>query len=232
MVKTRGLEEAKVKLGDLEEIIVGLLKKKDKIKIFESGCGWGKVMVQLKKKFGNKIEITGLNFLPIHGDKKKILSFALEEGIIKKEEINEIKPIKLIFGDASKKLPFNSGSIDLVYSQTSVYLYPDKMHFFEEVSRILSKEGVARITLPASYNENVPEELKNLLRIYKEGIEIKFEDFIKKFKQIKIIDLPNGKKAIEIHSGKLDFKLKLISHINLNEINKKWFGLVSIYSVK
>ena len=99
MVKTRGLEEAKVKLGDLEEIILNFLKKKKKVRIFESGCGYGKVMSQLKKKFGDKIEIIGLNFKPSHGDKKKVISFAIEEKIIAKDETRELQSIKIRSSD-------------------------------------------------------------------------------------------------------------------------------------
>ncbi len=230
MVKTRGLKEAEKKLGDLKTIISKMLKKKKKVKIFESGCGYGKVMIELKKKFGNRIDIIGMNFKKIHGDKNKVISFALEEGIINKDEVNQMQSMKLIFGDAGKKLPFKTSSIDLVYSQVSSYLYEDKMHFFEEVARILSKDGIARIT-SAHHKENLPEEFQQLLRIYDNGKEIPFEKFISKFKNIKMIELPSGKKAIEIKSGKLNFGLKLKSTINTNHLWKEWFGIVSIYFV-
>jgi SAM-dependent methyltransferase len=227
MVKTRGLKEAKVKLGDLEKIISNFLKKKKRVKIFESGCGYGKVMVELKKKFGDKIIIVGMNYLPSHGDKKKVISFAKEEGIITKDETKKLQSIKVIFGDAGKKLPFKTGSIDLVYSQTSSYLYKDKMHFFEEVARILSKDGIARITSPED-NNKLPEELRQLLRIYEKGNQIPFEKFIKKFKNIRKVKLPSGQRPIEIRSGKLNFGLNLESTINTNHLGD-WFGIISIY---
>lgn len=231
MVKTRGLEKAEIKLGNLNEIISNLLKKKEKIKVFESGYGYGKVMSQLKAEFGDKIDITGMNYKRSHGDKKKVISFALKEKVISKSDINKLNSIKVIFGDAGKKLPFKTGSIDLIYSQTSAYLYEDKMHFFEEVSRILSKDGIARIT-PPLFKENLPEEYKKILRIYIGDKEVEFKDFIKKFKKIKIIKLPSGKKVIEIRGGGIDFGLKLESTINTNDLCKEWFGVVSIYTKK
>ncbi|MDO8564037.1 MAG: methyltransferase domain-containing protein [Nanoarchaeota archaeon] len=231
MVKTRGLEEAERKLGNLVEIISNLLKKKKKIKVFESGYGYGKVMSELKVRFGDKIEITGMNYKKSHGDKKKVVSFALKERIISKSNINKLNSIKVVFGDAGKKLPFKSGSIDLVYSQTSAYLYEDKMHFFEEVSRILSKDGIARIT-PPLFKENLPEEYKKILRIYIGNKEIEFKDFIKKFNKIKIIKLYGGKKVIEIKGGGIDFGLKLESVVNTNNLCKDWFGVVSVYTKK
>jgi SAM-dependent methyltransferase len=232
MVKTRGLEEAKRKLGDLEVIVSNLLKKKKKIKIFESGCGYGKVMVQLKRKFGDKIDIIGMNLLPLHGDKKQITKFALSEKVINKSEIPTIiKPIKIIFGDAGKKLPFKTGSIDLVYSQVSSYLYLDKLHFLEEVARVLSKEGVARITLPTKSNA-LPEEYCQLLRIYEKGIKVEFEDYIRRFKHIKIIKNEAGNPVVEVKSGKLKFNAELILALSLNKIHNRWFGTLSIYKVK
>ena len=70
MVKTRGVKEANKKLGNIDRIISKLLKKKNKVKIFEAGCGYGKVMIELSKKYGNKIDITGMNLKSLHGNKK------------------------------------------------------------------------------------------------------------------------------------------------------------------
>jgi ubiquinone/menaquinone biosynthesis C-methylase UbiE len=233
MVKTRGLKEAKVKLGDLERIISKMLKTKKKVRVFESGFGYGKVMVELKRKFGDQIDITGMNYLKMHGDKKKVIFFAVSEGLIDKGEVGLLKDVKVIFGDAGKKLPFRTGSIDLVYSQTSAYLYEDKMHFFEEVARVLSKEGVGLITAAHEKSEkDIPPGLKKILQIYEGGKEVGFEKFIKRFKGIRLIRPPNGKKAVEIKSGKLDFGLNLVGSLNLRDFCERWFGLVSIYAVK
>jgi ubiquinone/menaquinone biosynthesis C-methylase UbiE len=230
MVKIRGLKETKIKLGDLEKIISNSLKKKKKVRIFESGCGYGKVMIELKKKFGDKIEIIGMNYKKIHGDKKKIISFALKEGIITKKEVKQMQSIKVIFGDAGKKLPFKTSSIDLVYSQTSSYLYKDKMHFFEEVARILSKEGIARITNPEK-NPKLSEEFRQLLRIYDKNKQIPFDKFIRKFKNIRKVKLSSGQEPIEVKGGKLNFGLKLKSTIDVHNFRKDWFGIISTYSV-
>jgi ubiquinone/menaquinone biosynthesis C-methylase UbiE len=229
MVKTRGLKEAKEKLGDIEEIIKNKLRKNKKISIFESGCGYGKVIIELKKIFGNRIETVGMNLIPEHGNKKKILSFAIEEGIVLKEDLKKIKPIKIIFGDAGERLPLKTNSIDFIYSQTSTYLYKDKLHFFEEVSRVLKKNGIARITLPES--KAVPKEFQPLLRIFKEGKEIGLAKMISNKKLIKLVKTPSGK-ALEIRGGNLEFDAKLEASINLNSLNKKLFGVQSIYVLR
>lgn len=230
MVKTRGLKEAEVRIGDIEKIVSGLLKKKKKIRIFESGCGYGKVMMELSKKFGNRIEIIGMNLKKGHGDKDKMISFALSEKIISKEDLKKIKIPKIIFGDAGEKIPFKTGSIDLVYSQVSVYLYKDKIHFFEEVARILSKEGIGITTYPG--NGKLPEKFKELLIIYNRGKKISLDKYFKKFKNIRLFRNKKGGTPIEIKNGKLDLKLELKSTINVNRLNKNWFGIQSIYYTK
>jgi len=233
-MKTRGLREAGKNLGDIESIIENLLEKKARIKIFESGCGYGLLMMNLAKKYGPRVEIIGMNLKPKHGDEKKMIDLAMKKRVLSKEDLKNFNLPKIIFGDAGVKLPFKSGSIDLVLSQISTPFYNDKMHFFEEVSRVLSKEGIARIT-PGFYMFNFKEgtepEFRERIKIYKKGKKIPVESFLKKFKTLKLIRLTNGF-VLEIKKGKLDFGLQLEAVVNYDHLNKKWFGTQSIYYVK
>lgn len=228
-MKTRGLKEARMKLGNIDKIIDDMLRKKIKIKIFESGCGYGRLMMDLAIKYGDKVEIIGMNLKPSHGDKKIMIQNAIKEKIISRKDLRNFKLPKIIYGDAGKEIPFKTNSIDLVLSQTSSYLYKDKLHFFEEVAKVLNKKGIARITFPES--SSIPKEFLPLLRIYKDGKTINFDKFIKKYKEIKSIKTPKGK-AIEIKSGKLKFNVKFEASINLNNLDKKLFGVQSIYYIK
>lgn len=231
-MKTRALAQAHEKLGDLEKIIERLLKKKKKVRIFESGCGFGRVMMELQKKFGECVEIVGMNLMKEHGDVKKMISLAISEGIVAKRDLGKMKLPKIIYGDASVKLPFASGSIDLVYSQTSAYLYPDKLRFFEEVARVLSPSGFARITPPFSKREEeIPDELRKLMRIFEQGRELDVLTFLKRFRNIHILPLPNGRRVVEILPGKLQFHAELISAVDLHRISSKWFGMQSWYTL-
>jgi len=206
-----------------------LLKHKKKIRIFEAGCGHGRLMIDLILKYGNKIEISGMNLIPLHGTKKEMIDNAVKEGLLQKQGTKKIKFPTIIYGDAGEKLPFKTDSIDLVLSQTASYLFKNKLHFFEEVSRILNKKGIGRITLPE--NPNLPNEFQSLLKIFKDGKQINFENFIKKHDKIKLVKTPNYK-AIEITGGKIDFDSCLEAGINLNHLNKKWFGIQSVYYAK
>jgi ubiquinone/menaquinone biosynthesis C-methylase UbiE len=227
MVKTRGLKELNKKIGSVEKIIDRMLKKKKKLRIFESGCGYGKVLMELTKKYGEKVEIVGMNLKKLHGDKKNMIDLALKKGVVGKNDLKSMKLPKIIYGDAGKKLPFKSKSIDLVYSQVSAQYYKDKLHFFEEVARILKKDGIARITKPfISGEQGITDEYREILQVFDEGKKVDIWKFVKKFKYIKV------KKYVEIKSGKLDFKAKLVRSVNLNKINNKWFGVQSIYEMR
>jgi len=228
-MKTRGLKEARKKLGNIDKVIDNMLKEKKKIKIFESGCGYGRLMMDLAVKYGNKVEIIGMNLKPSHGDKKMMIQNAIKEKIISKKDLENLKLPKIIYGDAGEKLPFKTNSVDLVLSQTSSYLYKDKLHFFEEVARVLNKKGIARITFPES--SSIPKEFLPLLRIYKNGKIINFEKVIQKYKEIKSIKTGKGK-TIEIKSGKLKFNVNFEASINLNNLDKRLFGVQSIYYIK
>ncbi len=230
MVKTRGLIEARKKLGNVDRIIDNMLRKKKKIKIFESGCGYGRLIMDLVLKYGNRIDVVGMNFKKNHGGLEKMISNALKEKIILKEELKKIKLPKIIYGDAGEKIPLKTGSIDLVLSQTSVYLYKNKMNFFREVGRVLTKEGVGLITYPGS--KKIPKEFQPLLKIYKKGKQISFDSFIKSFKNIRLFKNKEGWPAIEIKKANFDFGLELEAAINVNHLDKKLFGVQSIYYVK
>lgn len=228
MTKNRGLKEARIKLGDIEKIIDSMLIDKKKIRIFESGCGHGRLMMDLVIKYGSKVEIVGMNLMPLHGKIEDMIYLAISEKIINKKDLKNIKLPKIIYGDAGNKIPLKSNSIDLVLSQVSSYLYKDKLKFFQEVARILNKKGIARITLPE--NSKIPE-FSPLLTIYKKGKLVNFKNLIKKHKQIKIVKVAKNE-VIEIKSGELYFNAELEATINLNNLNKEWFGVKSIYYLK
>jgi ubiquinone/menaquinone biosynthesis C-methylase UbiE len=230
MVKNRSLEIANFKLNNIEKLISDKLKEKKKINIFEAGCGYGRVMIELRQKFGNKINIMGINRIRKHGTTRKMIKTAIEEGFATKEELKKMKLPKIIYGDVSKKIPLKSDSIDLVYSQTASFYFPDKLHFFEEVARVLKKDGICRAT-GCDYLDEAPDGLKNILRIYDDGKIILFKDYMKKYKNIKQIKLNNGKKFLQITSAKLKFDAELISTINIRDVSKI-NGVQSTYSLK
>ena len=222
MVKNRGLETANKKLANIEKHISMLLKTRRKVKVFESGCGHGLVMAQLKDRFGNRIDISGMNLKPLHGTKRQMITLARQNGV----RCN-LDSIKILYGDAAEKIPLKTSSIDLLYSQVSSYLYKDKLNFYKEAGRVLKKGAVARIT--PHWNHKISIDLQDLMLIYKGGEKVSFEYLIRNMRAIKIRRLKDAK-FIEIAGGKLEFGVSLKYCLNVNSLNKEWWGQYSIYS--
>lgn len=237
MTKDRGMEHAQRCMTDIIGIIRNKIKKNGKVRILEAGCGYGVAIMDLIKIFGDKIDISGFNLKPSHGNHKIIKKEAIKKGIFTKDEIKSIKLPKIYYLDASKRLPFKDNTFDLVYSQTSMYLYADKAHFLEECSRILTNEGIAIIAPSFEKKKQFPEKYWRYYELWVNGKEIPFWDYIRKFKGVKVVwknrDKKGGDKPMFIEikkQKKLDFKLKLVAAIDYHKLNKEWFGVKSIYT--
>lgn len=248
MKKDRGIGQLDNYLGNLSDEIGKKIKQKGKVRVLDAGCGYGLAMAGLIKKFGNKIEVIGYNQKRAHGTIKDFKERAIHTGIFTKNEIKRLKNIpKIVYFDADKGLPFKTNSFDFVFSLASIYLYKDKIKFFEECNRVLKQNGIAKIQLFETAISGKKQEIieKNkysgqmhFWEIWESGKEINFVDY---FKLIKNIRIGVGKREDNNHSiiyleirksSKLDFKLKLIDFIDMRLIAQDRFGLRSIYITK
>lgn len=250
MPKDRGIEKVDRYFGNFTKIIAEQIKKKGKVKILDAGCGYGVAMIGFVKRFGEKVEVVGFNYSKHDGNLKKMKQQAIEKGILKKQELSNIKNMpKFVYCDASKKLPFKDNSFDFIYSMASVYLYDDKIAFLEECNRLLKKDGVARISV-AFYDHKkmysqkprskikkwfeMPKQYQNFWEIWDRGQEVKIWNYCKKINGLKVVGKDNeSKQYLEIRKQpKLDFKLRLVSSIDINFIWKRWGGVKSIYTTQ
>lgn len=246
MIRNRGIKELDDFFENFSEEIRKRINKQGKVKILDAGCGYGLAMIELVKKFKDKIEIIGYNKSKEDGTINGLKEKAVKKGIFTEEEIKKIKNFpKIIYLDADEKLPFKNNSFDFIYCMHSVYLYKDKIKFFEECNRILKKDGIAKISL---FEKNMKESkaevlgsLKNQNSKYFLEIwdEIKEINFIEYFNEIKGIKIKCGRRTDNNHAviyleikkqPKLNFKLALFDYINMGVIAPDRFGMRSIYT--
>jgi SAM-dependent methyltransferase len=238
MPRDRGIDKIDRYFGDFTRLIEQKIKKKGKVKILDAGCGHGVAMLGYLKLFGDKVEITGFNYSSEHGDTKIMKSEAIKKKIFSKNELQKLKLPKILYLDASKKLPFKNNEFDFIYSMASVYLYDDKIHFLEECNRILKKDGLARISVAFWPHfkkiKGFPSRYYEMWEIWDKGKEIKVYDYFKKFNGLKSVGKNNeSKQYLEmIKVPKLDFKLKFITSIDYNHIWREWTGVKSIYTTQ
>lgn len=231
--RLRGLDEAEKRIGNIKKYVENLLIKKRKIRILEIGCGYGKILLELKKIFGNKIITEGIN-LEKSWDEKLCKEFGLKENIFSKKEIEKNLP-KIHILDVGKKIPLKSGKYDLIISQATVQYIGDKALFLEETNRLLTKEGIAIIEMQEIKGKH-PVEYKNLFEIWNNCRLIPFKSYIKRFKNIKVKKSKWKKEwsvIIMKKSKKFKLNLKLMNcfGFDLNKICPKWRGDKAVYKV-
>jgi len=225
-------------LGLIDQRIQQIIEIKGHANVLEVGCGFGLPMLELKKKFRKQITLTGIN-----RDKKfNLPKKALKEGIKQMRLLPwDWLTYKRRFGfptyvncDASLLLPFEDDAFDFVYSIATTFFLHDKIHFLEELNRILAPKGEARIHFSHSATEcgsyeGAPEmPYDNLCEIRgPDGAVLDVEEYLMKYDCISIIRQDKGRpKYLQLMKSEqsIDLGLTLVDSCWLTDINPKWIG--------
>lgn len=117
--------------------------------LLDLGTGWGVVAIAATKRYGNKFLAVGLDFSPacLRLAKKAIKDLGLTN-------------INLILGDA-ELLPLKDHVFDVVVSQATLNLVPNKLKVFSELARVL-KEGAVLAFSDAIKREEIHQKSLDL----------------------------------------------------------------------
>ncbi len=230
--RSRGLKEVKNIIGDVEKEVTILLKNKKKIKILEIGCGYGKLLLELKKIFGDRVSTFGVN-------KEKawnlalIKKFAIAEKIFSKEEVTKNLP-KLYTLDVDKKFPFKNNSFDLVISVRTIQYISNKAKFLENLNRIVNISGIV-ITDIQDGSKDKPVEFRHRWEILDKNKKISIYQLLSKKKGVHLYKErgnPQDKYLKMKKDPKFNLNLKLVSSFDLHKINSDWWGTKSVFVLK
>jgi len=203
-MKTRGLYSVNQRLGNIVPFIKNIVKERKKIVVLEIGCGYGNAMKQLKQKIP-QIKIIGMNF---------------------RKYKKQIKNQKYIYGDAGKKIPLKSNSVDFIYLIATLQFVKNKAKFFEEAFRVLKPEGQLRINVSNSLGKEFKEYENPCVIETKKG-KTNLRDYLLKIKNYDIkLKKAKKKKVIIITKHKKDKPLKL----KLKLINSKCVDYGKIFN--
>jgi len=229
--RARGLRDLEKRIGDIAPFIDEKLKTGKQIRILETGFGFGVTLMELRKKYGAKVELHGINKMQSHGDWSTIQTVAIQQGIFSERELKDAIPPTITFHDVSRGLPYPNDYFDLVYSQVSYMFYDEKASFLEEVNRVLSKEGTGRIDLYI-HRPGIPIEYATSFEIWDGEKQIPFWDYIKRFSSLQERTAKRRSFLEMTKIPSLDLRLELAYAIDLNSICKGWQGRKSIYKVR
>ena len=246
MAKNRPLRAVRYRLDCIDDLIGAIIDKEGCATVLEVGCGFGLPMLELKKKFGDNIQITGIN----KDQKFNLPKKALWEGV---RQLCFWPWDPLLFEhrygfpmyvncDASLDLPFPDNSFDLIYSIATTFFLKDKLHFLREVNRVLRPDRVARIHFSHSAKESChPVQLPappydNLCEIRDaSGQVLDVVSFFSSFDFLKIVEQGHGRPSYlqlrKMHDS-VDFGATLSEGFFLNDFNPEWVAYArSVYVV-
>jgi len=105
------------------------LKNKTSFKILDIGCGTGAAMIEMKKLFGNRLKIYGVDVIALQVD-------IARERLVKYEINGRVELVD------SEILPFADESFDAVYTSDVLGHVKNVQIWLKEINRILKPDGV------------------------------------------------------------------------------------------
>jgi ubiquinone/menaquinone biosynthesis C-methylase UbiE len=158
------------------------LKSEKVVRVLEVGFGEGRCLIDLQARFPN-VFFYGINH-------KKSETMSSSKDIIKHSKeikVNLKKAPRVQFYDAGKGLKFPEKYFDLVISQVSIHYVGNKSKLYEDVWRVLKKNGTALLHVDSELNKNYPDFMFNYkdtprMVIYDHDAQISTQKYLKKFK--------------------------------------------------
>lgn len=228
--RARDLHELTKRVGDITPLIDSLLKRKKHVRVLEIGCGFGTILIQLKKRYGNRVQLTGINKKERHGNWSLMKKVAIHKKILTRKEADAMPAPTIIYCDVSKGLPFKKNTFDVIYSQVAFQYFDDKIKAIEEINRVLTTIGFARIHTMLS-DPTFPQGYQNVLEIWNNGKEISLQRYLRKYPSVQFTKSSAGKRHLRMRKvARLNLGLRLVATVNINDLDKSAWGTKSIYT--
>lgn len=223
----RGLASLEKRVGGVDRKIERILLRKKRASILEIGCGFGSVLLEIARKYGDRVALHGVNRRRRDGTSELLVLNARKAGI--PEEHAE--GITIRFADAGERLPFKDRKFDLVVSQASWLFIPDKLNALREVSRVLRPGGVGRIQFMSNPRQNDAFG-KDLIEIRDGGVAIDAVEFLGRSTGMTVEKHGRHRVAIVKKSLAFPAPLRLAEVVRLREHGDDFVGVQSIYEIE
>lgn len=225
--RARGLADLALRIGDVTAEIDRRLERRDVVRVLDLGCGYGTVLLELRQRYGSKVELHGQNRQAGDGDTEILLRNGIERGLIAAGARPD-PPLPIIsHADVACGLPFDDGRFDLVVSQVAWLYFGDKVAVLREVSRVLRDDGLAMIDAD-EIHPGLPPEYARLVEIWQHGRLVPFGQYLQRFGAA----FAAATEGEYLRMGKLSRfgdDLELATEIELSAIHADWDGIKCVY---
>lgn len=220
----RGLADLDRLVGGVCAEIEALLARRAPARILELGCGYGTALLELRARYGDRVELHGLNRQAGDGNREILLRNATERGLRNAGALPALH-----FADVADGLPFANAAFDVVFSQV-VWLYlPNKIAVLREIERVLADDGLAKIDVD-EVRPGLPAEYARLVEIWESGRLLPLREYAQRF-AMTLAPAPEGE---YLRFGKcpgFGDDLELVCEIDLSRLHTEWDGIKCVYRV-
>ena len=225
----RGLADLQRSVGDIVGDIELRLARRDRVRVLELGCGFGTALLDLRERFGDRVQLHGLNRVPEDGD-VDVMRRTLRDRPAPQPDAQAIELPAIAYADVAHGLPFADDSFDVVYSQVAWLYFGNKVGVIRDVMRLLAEGGVARIDAD-ELRAGLPLEYARLVEIWQQGSVVPFGDYLRRH-GLALAGAPEGE---YLHFGKrpgFGDDLERVLEIDLSTLQPDWDGIKCVYRVR
>jgi SAM-dependent methyltransferase len=223
--RARGVQDLERRVGDVITEIDARLARQDVVRILELGCGYGTALLELRARYGGRVELHGVNREYGDGNLPILQRNAAERGL----DGGDAPWPAIAFADVAHGLPFADDRFDLVVSQVAWLYFGNKIGVIREAMRVLREDGLAKVDAD-ELRAGLPAEYARLVEIWQDGVLIPFGEYLRRF-GMALADAPEGHYLRFGKSIAFGCDLVPVAQIDLSALHEHWDGVKCVYSV-
>ena len=228
--RARGLHELDAHVGGITADIDARLSRANVVRILELGCGYGTALLELRARYGNRVELHGLNRFPHDGNAEILARNAADHRIFQSAPVAARELPTIAYGDIAEGLPFPNDHFDVVYSQVAWLYFARKLHVLREIVRVLRGEGLAKIDAD-ELSPGLPAEYARLVEIWEGGVLVPFADYVARH-GMALTAAPEGSYLRFGKVASIAADVEPLFEIDLATINEDWDGVKCVYRLR
>jgi SAM-dependent methyltransferase len=228
--RARGLRDADLRVGGVEDEIDARIAQGHIVRVLELGCGYGTALLELRARYGARVELHGLNRAYDDGNAEILARNAADRLLFDAATDGARDLPSIVHGDIADGLPFADDYFDVVYSQVAWLYFGRKIDVLRETMRVLRSDGLAKIDAD-ELRPGLPAEYARLVEIWDDEVLVPFAAYLDRH-AMALAAAPEGH---YIRFGKVasfGADLEPVFEIDLATINPHWDGIKCVYRLR